>query len=258
MGHPRPAPRPSGAASPFDRHTDTVSKPSAKHATSTPSPTAALNPRPIKVRGELPIPRKPNYPVQVISLEYPPDERIFDRHQPRYRELWIVRLNHRVKIIDGDRTVDADRQRLRLNRAEHGGAASLPQVGMSLVSAARLAMVPVGSSRPASLPNIVATRVSSALTVKSSPNTSSPTSAAAIAARICGVGRVTVSERKSRRIALDCMIGVNYRSTELRWQFISSRTRLRSGRARSSCANPLLSSCSPGCLARSTSLRRCH
>ena len=41
------------------------------------------------------------------------------------------------------------------------------------------------------------TRSCSALTVGSSPNWSSPTSAAAIAARMGAVGRVTVSERRS-------------------------------------------------------------
>ena len=40
-------------------------------------------------------------------------------------------------------------------------------------------------------------RASSALTVGSSPATSSPTSAAAIAARMAGVGLVTVSLRRS-------------------------------------------------------------
>ena len=42
-----------------------------------------------------------------------------------------------------------------------------------------------------------AVSASSAITVGSSPQTSSPTSASAIARRISGVGRVTVSERRS-------------------------------------------------------------
>ena len=50
---------------------------------------------------------------------------------------------------------------------------------------------------PASLPSSSAARSSRALTVGSSPNTSSPTSAAAIARRIASVGVVTVSERRS-------------------------------------------------------------
>src|SRR5262245_43459981 len=49
----------------------------------------------------------------------------------------------------------------------------------------------------ASLPSSAATRPSSSLTEGSSRKTSSPTSAACMAARIPGVGRVTVSLRKS-------------------------------------------------------------
>ncbi len=58
-------------------------------------------------------------------------------------------------------------------------------------------MVPDGTNRPASLPSRSATDSSRRLTVGSSPKTSSPTSAAFIAARIPAVGRVTVSLRRS-------------------------------------------------------------
>ena len=60
-----------------------------------------------------------------------------------------------------------------------------------------LAIVPVGSQSAASLPSRSAIRSWRRLTVGSSPNWSSPTSAAAIAARIPADGRVTVSERRS-------------------------------------------------------------
>jgi hypothetical protein len=60
-----------------------------------------------------------------------------------------------------------------------------------------LAIVPVGTNSPASSPNNSAVRRSSSLTVGSSPNTSSPTAAAVIAASIPGVGLVTVSLRRS-------------------------------------------------------------
>ena len=63
----------------------------------------------------------------------------------------------------------------------------------------RLAIVPEATNSPASLPSSSAARSSSALTVGSSPQTSSPTSAAAIARRIAAVGFVTVSERRSMR-----------------------------------------------------------
>src|SRR5438067_1893297 len=60
-------------------------------------------------------------------------------------------------------------------------------------------MVPDGTYRAASMPTRSANASCSALTVGSSPYTSSPTSASAIARRISGVGRVTVSERRSTR-----------------------------------------------------------
>src|SRR5689334_15568400 len=64
-------------------------------------------------------------------------------------------------------------------------------------SATWFAIVPLGSQSAASLPSRRATRSCSALMVGSSPYWSSPTGAAAMAARIPGVGRVTVSERRS-------------------------------------------------------------
>ena len=60
-------------------------------------------------------------------------------------------------------------------------------------------MVPLGMRQAASLPVIAAARSSSSRTVGSSPYTSSPTRAPAMARRISGVGSVTVSERRSTR-----------------------------------------------------------
>src|SRR5690606_12397215 len=65
------------------------------------------------------------------------------------------------------------------------------------ISATRFDCVPLGRNRPASKPRSRASRACSALTVGSSPSTSSPTSSAAIAARIAASGRVTVSLRRS-------------------------------------------------------------
>src|SRR5476651_534639 len=58
-------------------------------------------------------------------------------------------------------------------------------------------MVPVGKKSAASFPSISATRASRRRTVGSPSSTSSPTSASAMARRMAGVGRVTVSERRS-------------------------------------------------------------
>ncbi len=60
-----------------------------------------------------------------------------------------------------------------------------------------LVMVPLGQNTAASCSNRRATRSSSMRTVGSSPNTSSPSSAWAMASRMAAVGRVTVSLRRS-------------------------------------------------------------
>jgi hypothetical protein len=72
---------------------------------------------------------------------------------------------------------------------------------VSTRSATWFAIVPLGSQSEASWPSSAATRSCSWLTVGSSPYWSSPTGAAAIAARIAAVGRVTVSERRSIAVA---------------------------------------------------------
>src|SRR5712692_7717739 len=73
---------------------------------------------------------------------------------------------------------------------------SLPWCVHTLM-AIRFPMQPVGTNSAASFPKISAARSSNRLTVGSSPYTSSPTSASAIARRISAVGRVTVSLRRS-------------------------------------------------------------
>src|SRR5919197_979749 len=66
-----------------------------------------------------------------------------------------------------------------------------------LTTETRLPIVPDATKRPAALPSRSAAIASSRLTVGSSSQTSSPTSARAIASRISGVGSVRVSERRS-------------------------------------------------------------
>src|SRR5438093_986163 len=66
-----------------------------------------------------------------------------------------------------------------------------------LTTETRLPMVPEATKSPAALPRRSAASASSRLTVGSSSQTSSPTSARAMASRISGVGSVSVSERRS-------------------------------------------------------------
>src|SRR5574337_1317656 len=61
----------------------------------------------------------------------------------------------------------------------------------------RFPIVPEATKSPASLPVSSAASASSRFAVGSSSQTSSPTSARAMASRIAGVGSVTVSERRS-------------------------------------------------------------
>src|SRR5438093_765459 len=66
-----------------------------------------------------------------------------------------------------------------------------------------LPIVPVGTNRADSFPVRAAASSSRRRTVGSSRNTSSPTSARAMAVRIASVGRVTVSERRSMKPVAD-------------------------------------------------------
>src|SRR5512143_106568 len=75
-----------------------------------------------------------------------------------------------------------------------------------VITPMRFDCVPDGTNSAASKLRSAATSSCRALPDGSSPNTSSPTRAAAIAARIAGVGRVTVSLRKS--VAMDCLASV--------------------------------------------------
>src|SRR5688572_8944735 len=86
----------------------------------------------------------------------------------------------------------------------------------------RLPIEPDGTNNPASRPNISAARCCKRLTLGSSMNTSSPTSASAIARRIAADGLVTVSLRKS--IILILMAMQNLRP--VKW-FLSSRSASR-------------------------------
>src|SRR5674476_920709 len=79
----------------------------------------------------------------------------------------------------------------------------------------RLLGVPVGTNSAASNPNNAANLSCKALTLGSSANTSSPNFASNMAARIAGVGCVTVSLRRSTFIALDLFIFFNRLGTEL-------------------------------------------
>src|SRR5436309_3806523 len=74
------------------------------------------------------------------------------------------------------------------------------------IRAQRLPMVPLGTNSAASLPTIDAARCCRRWTVGSSSQTSSPTSAAAMAFRIDSVGSVKVSLRSSTTRVMDSIL----------------------------------------------------
>ena len=82
---------------------------------------------------------------------------------------------------------------------------SEPRTSQCTPTAIRLPIVPDGTNTAASFPNVAAISSSSLMIVGSSPKTSSPTSASAIARRIAGVGFVTVSDRMSMTSGHSCL-----------------------------------------------------
>jgi len=69
--------------------------------------------------------------------------------------------------------------------------------GVNSIMLIRLHIVPLGTNSESSLPKMSAMRFYNAIVVRSSPKTSSPTIACAIACRMFTQGLVTVSDLKS-------------------------------------------------------------
>jgi hypothetical protein len=98
--------------------------------------------------------------------------------------------------------------------------ASCPRITSSprwqcAISAARFDCVPEGKKSPASCPKRAASTSCRRFTVGSSPKTSSPTSARAIASRIAREGCVTVSLRRSIMALLDSKVTMNWSAATL-------------------------------------------
>jgi hypothetical protein len=137
-------------------------------------------------------------------------QRVLQCEQPGAREVRVVGLDRRLDLRQRQRTVRRVVERLRLHAAEDRSAATFPAVAMRLLAhdvlvataavreiAQRLLCVPVGMKSAASKPSMAAILSCSAFTLGSVPKTSSPRGAVAIAARMQGVGWVTVSLRRS-------------------------------------------------------------
>ena len=71
---------------------------------------------------------------QIIRLQHPAADRIFERQQPRAREMDIVGFDGIGDALNRDAAVRLILERLRLNAAEHRGTAALVLVGVGLLT----------------------------------------------------------------------------------------------------------------------------
>ena len=149
--------------------------------------------------------------------------RVLQAHQPRAHAMIVVRGRMRsIKLLDVQHAVvafdrlrrDAEQLRVRALLVAQNVAVRFAQEFVARPGSARARQAgcpscPRERTAPLLCPASRRSRSSSRCTVGSSPNTSSPTSAAAIAARMPGEGRVTVSLRRSMG---SCISGLRFMS----------------------------------------------
>src|SRR5947199_4085306 len=210
---------PTGAPSPLDRHTDSVSNSRPYRSSGTPSATEACQIRAPSQCSASPCPsasRRRLSNVDSGSTAPPPRLCVCSTATARVATAWYPAGRTIAATVSTSRSA-ATAGQVRVEIPPIAAAAPISYVttcasashsssspgGTSSCTAIWLAIEPVGVNSAASCPNIAATRASSALTVGSSAYTSSPTSAAAIAARIPAVGFVTVSDRRSTTSATE-------------------------------------------------------
>ena len=205
---------PTGAPSPFEKQADTVSNGAASSRSGHAAGDRRVpDARAVEVQREA---ARAGARRDRGELRARPDAaaaavvRVLDRDQPRARQVAIVGQRRRVDVGAGERAVGAAdlgelhaRPRPRRRPIRRGACARRarrsPRRRDGSAAAARSGSPSSrsGTNSAASLPSSSAARSSSARAVGSSPHTSSPTSAPAIAARIAGVGFVNVSDRRS-------------------------------------------------------------
>src|SRR4051812_9148895 len=202
---------PAGVPSPFERHTDTLSNPAHRSRAGVPSFTTAL-----KMRA-------PSRWVASLRRRASATASAMYARGSTLPEIVFSSASSRVmaKCASWGLTAPSISARSRVPSGRFCSGcgwmapstampppsyryvcASWPTITSSpraqwLISAARFDCVPEGKKRPASMPNRSAHASCRRFTVGSSANTSSPTSARAIASRMAGEGCVTVSLRRS-------------------------------------------------------------
>ena len=152
----------------------------------------------------------------VARRQHAPADRVLERDEARPGEMRVVGLDRGFDVRQRQRAVArrcraaaAGRCPAPPRRPPRSGTCALPARRCTRRRARNASSrrrgstaSPTARTAPPRNPAAPATSASSALTLGSSPNTSSPTGAAAIAARIAAVGRVMVSLRKSVAIEL--------------------------------------------------------
>jgi hypothetical protein len=143
---------PSGAPSPFEKQTETLSNGAAIARAvargSPPSATAALKRR----RRRDASPGRGCGPgrrgLQVVERQDLAADRVLEAEQAALREVRVVRLDRRLDPPERQPSVGLVLQRLRLHAAEHRRAAAFPAIGVRhladdvLVAAAAVVMIP--------------------------------------------------------------------------------------------------------------------
>ncbi|MGF6650054.1 hypothetical protein OKW34_000616 [Paraburkholderia youngii] len=95
-----------------------------------PDATAALNTRAVEVGREAALARELRRVGDVLSRQHLAADRVFQRDEPRAREVIVDRLDRGGDLVERDRAVGGVFERLRLDAAEHGRATALVFVGV--------------------------------------------------------------------------------------------------------------------------------
>ena len=90
--------------------------------------------RPVQVRRQPARMRKAGRLAHILERQHASPHRILKRQQPRRRKMHILRLDGPGDALKGDGPIRFILERLRLDAAEHRGAALLVLIGMGLLA----------------------------------------------------------------------------------------------------------------------------
>ena len=190
---------PTGAPSPLDRHTDTVSQGREMSATLQPVAGGIEKPGAVEMQGESVAIGKSSGRRKIVGSGGPAGLGILQAQQAGPGEVHIVGFDERFHRCQIQGAVGLEWQRLWLDTAKRSGATAFVPVGVCrgagdvFVTALavgeqrdQIGLRTGGHEQSGFLAEHFRGQASRALTVGSSPYTSSPTSAVIIASRIAG------------------------------------------------------------------------